>query len=355
MVFMTRKEVLQAMDLFEKAKPGAILTKEEQKELAAKIEEYHSKTVLAKEQISKIVIGQQTIIDRVFTAMFANGHMLFEGVPGLAKTLMVRAVSQAMGCSFARIQFTPDLLPSDITGLTSYQKEKGFFIIKGPIFANFILADEINRAPPKVQSALLEAMQEKQVTIGHETLHLPVPFFVMATQNPLEQVGTYPLPEAQVDRFLLKLNVGYPTVDDEVEILNKNMTIHKFEHFDVKPTFAPEIIAEIQKAVKLVYLSPNIEKYLVTIIDCTRYPDKYRIKQARYVEWGASPRGSIGLYISAKANALLQGRTYVLPEDVKTVSYDVLRHRIILTYEAQAESVTTEQIIKEILHRIPVP
>ncbi|MBW2971583.1 MoxR family ATPase [Candidatus Woesearchaeota archaeon] len=343
------------MALFSSSQPGFELSKEEVAKLEANIKEYHGKIKEAKAEIGKLVIGQEKVIDSVFRAIFANGHILFEGVPGIAKTLMVRTVSQTMGCSFARIQFTPDLLPSDITGLTSYQKEKGFYIIKGPVFANFILADEINRAPPKVQSALLECMQEKQVTIGHETLHLPVPFFVMATQNPLEQVGTYPLPEAQVDRFLFKLMVGYPTKEDEVEILNKNMTIHKFEHFDIKPVFSPDIIVAMQDATKKAYLSPKIEKYLVTIIDCTRYPDKYKLKQAHYVEWGASPRGSIGLFISSKANAILHGRTYVIPEDVKEVAYDVLRHRLLLTYEAQAENVTTEQIIKEILQKIPVP
>ncbi|MBN1544673.1 MoxR family ATPase [Candidatus Woesearchaeota archaeon] len=331
------------------------ISKEEIKALEGKIKEYHKLIKDAKEEIGKIVIGQESVIDSVFRAIFANGHLLFEGVPGIAKTLMVRTVSQTMGCSFARIQFTPDLLPSDITGLTSYQKEKGFYIIKGPVFANFILADEINRAPPKVQSALLECMQEKQVTIGHETLQLPVPFFVMATQNPLEQVGTYPLPEAQVDRFLFKLMVGYPTKEDEIEILNKNMTIHKFEHFDVKPIFSPDVIVAMQDATKLAYLSPKIEKYLVTIIDATRYPDKYKLKQAHYIEWGASPRGSIGLFIAAKSNAILRGRTFVIPEDVKEVAYDVLRHRLLLSYEAQAESVTTEQIITEILQKIPVP
>ncbi|MFC1741680.1 AAA family ATPase [Nanoarchaeota archaeon] len=343
------------MALFDSNKPGEQLSKEEMKVLEGKVKEYHELTLKAKEQIGKIVIGQLHIIDSVFRAIFANGHMLFEGVPGTAKTLMVRTVSQVMGCSFARIQFTPDLLPSDITGLTSYQKEKGFYIIKGPVFANFILADEINRAPPKVQSALLECMQEKQVTIGHETLQLPFPFFVMATQNPLEQIGTYPLPEAQVDRFLFKLMVEYPSMESEIEILNKNMTIHKFEHFDVKPVFSPEIISEMQEATKRVYLAPKIEKYLVTIIDATRYPDKYNLKQAHYIEWGSSPRASIGLFISAKANAVLNGRTFVIPEDVKTVAYPVLRHRLLRTYEAQAEKITTDQIIKEILQRIPVP
>jgi MoxR-like ATPase len=343
------------MGLFNSGKNGDELSKEEIKQLEAKIKEYHTLILQAKEEIGKIVIGQEKVIDSVFRSIFANGHILFEGVPGIAKTLMVRTVSQAMGCSFARIQFTPDLLPSDITGLTSYQKEKGFYIIKGPVFADFILADEINRAPPKVQSALLECMQEKQVTIGHETLQLPMPFFVMATQNPLEQVGTYPLPEAQVDRFLFKLMVGYPGIEDEVEILNKNMTIHKFEHFDVKPVFSPEIINEMQEMTKKVYLSPKIEKYLVTIIDCTRNPNNYKLKQANYIEFGSSPRGSIGLYISAKANAILRGRTFVIPEDVKEVAYDVLRHRLLLTYEAQAENVKTEQVIKEILEKIPVP
>jgi len=334
---------------------GPQLSKEELKKLEEDIKRYHQLIKTAKDEIAKLVIGQETVIDSSFRAILSNGHILFEGVPGIAKTLIVRTISQVMGCSFSRIQFTPDLLPSDITGLTSYQKEKGFYIIKGPVFANFILADEINRAPPKVQSALLECMQEKQVTIGHETLQLPVPFFVMATQNPLEQVGTYPLPEAQVDRFLFKLMVGYPTVDDEIEILNKNMTIHKFEHFDIKPMFSPEIITEMQEATKKVYLAPKIERYLVSIIDSTRNPDKYKIKQANYIEWGSSPRASIGLFIAAKANALLNGRTFVIPDDVKTVAYDVLRHRLLLTYEAQAENIKTEKIIDEILQKIPVP
>jgi MoxR-like ATPase len=331
------------------------LSKEEVKKLEEDIKRYHQLIQTAKNEIAKLVIGQEQVIDSVFRAILANGHILFEGVPGIAKTLMVRTVSQVTGCSFSRIQFTPDLLPSDITGMTSYQKEKGFYIIKGPVFANFILADEINRAPPKVQSALLECMQEKQVTIGHETLQLPMPFFVMATQNPLEQIGTYPLPEAQVDRFLFKLMVGYPTVDDEIEILNKNMTIHKFEHFDIKPVFSPEIITEMQESAKQVYLAPKIEKYLVSIVDSTRHPDKYKLKQANYIEWGSSPRASIGLFISAKANALLNGRTFVIPDDVKIVARDVLRHRILMTYEAQAENIKTEQIIEEILQKVPVP
>ncbi len=343
------------MALFGSSERGNELTKEEIKELEKKIKEFHDHFLNAKAQIGKIVIGQNKVVDSVFRSICANGHTLFEGVPGIAKTLLVRTVSQVMGCSFARIQFTPDLLPSDITGLTSYQKEKGFYIIKGPVFANFILADEINRAPPKVQSALLECMAEKQVTIGHETLQLPLPFFVMATQNPLEQVGTYPLPEAQVDRFLFKIMVEYPTIDDEMTVLNKNMTIHKFEHFDIQPVFSPEIINDMQEATKKIYLSEKIERYLVTIIDATRYPDKYKLKSAHYIEFGASPRASIGLFISAKANALLNGRTYVIPEDIKTVAYDVLRHRLILTYEAQAESITTIQVIKDILERIPVP
>jgi MoxR-like ATPase len=330
-------------------------SKEDIEKLQAEIDDYQHRTDEAREEIGKIFIGHRDIVDSVFRAIFANGHILFEGVPGIAKTLLVRTASQVMGCSFARIQFTPDLLPTDITGLTSYQKEKGFYIIKGPVFANFILADEINRAPPKVQSSLLECMQEKQVTIGHETLQLPVPFFVLATQNPLEQLGTYPLPEAQVDRFLFKLQVGYPGFEEEIEVLNKNMTIHKFEKFDVNPVFSPEVIVAVQKATKEVYLAPKIEKYLVSIIDATRNPEKYGLKQAHYLEWGSSPRGSIGLYIAGKANALLHGRTYVIPEDIKEVTTDVLRHRILLTYEAQAENIKTEDIIKEILHKVPVP
>jgi len=331
------------------------LTKEELEELEKKIKEFHEHVENAKSQIHKILIGQYEVVDSVFRAIVSDGHVLLEGVPGIAKTLLVRSVSEAMGCSFARVQFTPDLLPSDITGMTSYQKEKGFYIIKGPVFANFILADEINRAPPKVQSALLEAMQEKQVTIGHETLQLPVPFFVLATQNPLEQVGTYPLPEAQVDRFLFKVKVVYPKFEDEIELLNKNMTIHKFEKFKIEPVFNPELIISMQKAAKKIYLSPKIEKYIVSINNSTRHPEQYKLKTGKYIEVGASPRGSIALFITAKANALLLGRTFVIPEDVKTVAYDVLRHRLLLTYEAQAENIKSEQIIDEILKKIPVP
>jgi MoxR-like ATPase len=342
------------MALFSSDKESS-LSKEDTKKLEEDIKRYHEVVLKAKAEIGKVVIGQEKVVDSVFRAIFANGHVLFEGVPGIAKTLLARTASQTMGCSFARIQFTPDLLPSDITGMTSYQKEKGFYIVKGPVFANFILADEINRAPPKVQSALLECMQEKQVTIGHETLQLPLPFFVLATQNPLEQVGTYPLPEAQVDRFLFKLMVGYPSIEEEQLVLEKNMTIHKFEHFDIQPVFSPEVINEIQEAVKKVYLSTKIEKYIVTIIDCTRNAAKYKLKQTSYIEWGSSPRGSIGLFISAKANAILRGRTYVIPEDVKEVAYDVLRHRLILTYEAQAANVKSTDIIDEILQKIPVP
>ena len=331
------------------------LTKEELAQLEEKVKKCYELTTNAKTQIGKLLIGQGEVVEAVFRALFANGHVLLEGVPGLAKTLLVRCVSEAMGCSFARIQFTPDHLPSDITGMTSYQKEKGFYIIKGPVFANFILADEINRAPPKVQSALLEAMQEKQVTIGHETLKLPIPFFVLATQNPLEQVGTYPLPEAQVDRFLYKINVVYPKFEDELTILDRNMTIHKFEKFDVQPVFSPELITEMQDAAKKVYLSPKIERYIVSIIDSTRNPEKYKLKMGKYIEFGASPRGSIALFISSKSAALLRGRTYVIPDDVRSVAYDVLRHRLLLTYEAQAENVKTEQVIEEILKRVPVP
>ena len=336
-------------------KPGEQISKDDLVELGKRVKGYSKKVTEAKNEIGKLFIGQYEVVDSVFRAIFANGNILFEGVPGIAKTLLVRAFSQAMGCSFARIQFTPDLLPTDITGLTSYQKDKGFYIIKGPVFANFVLADEINRAPPKVQSALLEAMQEKQVTIGHETLHLPAPFFVLATQNPLEQLGTYPLPEAQMDRFLFKLQVGYPDFNSELEVLTKNMTIHKFEKFDIRPVFSAELITNVQTDVKEIYLAPKIEKYIVSIVDATRNPDKYKLKNARYIEWGASPRGSIGIFISSKANALLKGRTYVIPEDVKTVAVDVLRHRILLTYEAQAENVKTEDVIKELLHKVSVP
>jgi len=308
-----------------------------------------------KKEISKVVIGQEKVVNGFLRALLSDGNVLVEGVPGLAKTLIVRALSKVMGCEFSRIQFTPDLLPTDIIGITAYEREKGFYVLKGPIFGNFILADEINRAPPKVQSALLESMQEKQATIGKETFDMPMPFFVLATQNPLEQLGVYPLPEAQVDRFLFKLNIGYPNMKEEQAILNTNITTKKFEIFDLKPIMSVEKILEMQDDVKKIYLDKKIEKYIVQIIDATRNPDKYKVKLGKYIEWGASPRASIGLFIASKAEALMQGKTFVTPQYVKEVAYDVLRHRVILSYEAQSEDIKVDDAISEILARVPVP
>ncbi len=308
-----------------------------------------------KKEISNVVVGQEKVVNAFLRALLSDGHVLVEGVPGLAKTLIVRTLSSVMGCGFSRIQFTPDLLPTDIIGITAYEREKGFYVLKGPIFSNFILADEINRAPPKVQSALLECMQEKQVTIGKETFSMQMPFFVLATQNPLEQIGVYPLPEAQIDRFLFKINISYPNIKEEQIILNNNITTKKFEDFSLKSMTSPEKILELQADVKKIYLDKKIEKYIVQIVDATRNPDKYKIKLGNYIEWGASPRASIGLFIASKAEALMQGKTFVTPQYVKEVAYDVLRHRVSLNYEAQSENIKIEDVISEILARVPVP
>jgi len=308
-----------------------------------------------KKEISNIVVGQETVINGFLRALLSDGHVLIEGVPGLAKTLIVRALSIVMGCGFSRIQFTPDLLPTDIIGITAYEREKGFYVLKGPIFSNFILADEINRAPPKVQSALLECMQEKQATIGKETFGMPLPFFVLATQNPLEQLGVYSLPEAQVDRFLFKINISYPNLKEEQVILNNNITTRRFDDFSLKPIMTPQKILELQDDVKKIYLDKKIEKYITQIVDATRNPADYRVKLGRYIEWGASPRASIGLFIASKAEALMQGKTFVTPQYVKEVAYDVLRHRVILSYEAQSENIKVEDVISDILARVPVP
>jgi len=308
-----------------------------------------------KKEISNIVVGQETVINGFLRALLSDGHVLIEGVPGLAKTLIVRALSIVMGCGFSRIQFTPDLLPTDIIGITAYEREKGFYVLKGPIFSNFILADEINRAPPKVQSALLECMQEKQATIGKETFGMPLPFFVLATQNPLEQLGVYPLPEAQVDRFLFKINISYPNLKEEQVILNNNITTRRFDDFSLKPIMTPQKILELQDDVKKIYLDKKIEKYITQIVDATRNPADYRVKLGSYIEWGASPRASIGLFIASKAEALMQGKTFVTPQYVKEVAYDVLRHRVILSYEAQSENIKVEDVISDILARVPVP
>ncbi len=303
-------------------------------------------------EISKIVVGQSKVIHEILRAVICNGHVLVEGVPGVAKTLIIRAIAKVLGGDMKRIQFTVDLLPTDITGIMSYTPQKGFEVIKGPVFTNFVLADEINRSPPKTQSALLEAMQEKQVTISRETYNLPVPFFVMATQNPLEVSGVYTLPEAQIDRFLFKLLIGYPTPEEEKRVLNKNTTINSFEDFELKSILSPEIIIELQEQVKTVFTSDAIADYIVDIVNATRSKDS---NYSKYISYGASPRASIALHIAAKAEALMQGREYVMPEDVDKVVYSVLRHRIILNYEAEAEKITTEKVIKHFLGKIRAP
>ncbi|MBR9704074.1 MoxR family ATPase, partial [Candidatus Pacearchaeota archaeon] len=278
-----------------------------------------------------------------------NGHVLLEGVPGIAKTITIRALAEASGCSVKRIQFTVDLLPTDITGITTYQPDRGFEVVKGPIFANFIIADEINRAPPKTQSALIEAMQERQVTIGKETFKLPDPFFVMATKNPLENIGVYTLPEAQIDRFLFKLIMGYPDEKNELKIMEKNATIKKFEDFNINPVLAIKDIKKIQGYVNKIYLGDNIKTYILAIVNKTRKKD---FQDSDCLQYGVSPRASIAMFIASKSKALMEGRNYVLPEDVKSIVYDVLRHRLILSYKATLKKIDSDKIISNILEEV---
>ncbi len=308
-----------------------------------------------KAQIKSVIIGQEYLIDRLIVGILANGHILIEGVPGLAKTLSVNVLSQAIDTKFQRIQFTPDLLPADLLGTLVYNPKDGQFTTKkGPIFANIILADEINRAPAKVQSALLEAMQERQVTIGQSTFGLEAPFMVMATQNPIEQEGTYPLPEAQVDRFMLKLKVNYPNKDEELRIIRRMAQTDK--KIDVKPVIQPETILKARGVVDEIYVDEKIEKYILDIVFATRDPQAYNLTGLNdMIQYGASPRASIYLIICAKAYAFARGRGYVTPQDVKSIGMDVLRHRIIISYEAEAEGKTSEDIIKNIFDEIEVP
>ena len=303
-------------------------------------------------ELSKIIVGQSAVVKGIIRAILCDGHVLVEGVPGVAKTLIVRAMASVMGCQMNRIQFTVDLLPTDITGITTYTPQKGFEVIKGPVFANFVLADEINRSPPKTQSALLEAMQEKEVTISRKTYELPVPFFVMATENPLEVSGVYTLPEAQVDRFLFKLLIDYPKTHEEKLILSQNITIHKFFDYKLKNVLSPSLILSLQKRVKKVFTSNAIKDYIVKIVEETRQKNT---EYSKYIAYGASPRASIGMYIASKAEALMAGRDYVIPKDVQTVAFPVLRHRIILNYEAEAEKISTDSVIKHILNKIVAP
>jgi len=299
-----------------------------------------------KAEIGKVFFGHEEVVDSLIRALICNGHVLLEGVPGIAKTLAIKTLAKVSGCTSKRIQFTVDLLPTDITGLTTYDPHRGFEIVEGPIFANFVIADEINRSPPKTQSALLEAMQEKQVSIGRETHKLPDPFFVMASQNPLETEGVYSLPEAQVDRFLFKVVFGYPVQEQEEKVMEKNTTFKKFEDIALNVITSPEKIIEMQHLTHKIYLDDKIKKYIMNIVNLTRNKN---FKYGEYIEIGGSPRASINIYIAAKAQAILQGRHYVLPADVDKVVYDVLRHRLILTYKAQAENITPETIIDEIL------
>lgn len=307
-----------------------------------------------KAEIGKVIVGQEYLIDRLIIGMLSNGHVLLEGVPGLAKTLTINTLAQALDTSFQRIQFTPDLLPADLIGTLIYNQKDGDFIIKkGPVFANVILADEINRAPAKVQSALLEAMQEKQVTIGDQTFQLPRPFLVMATENPIEQEGTYPLPEAQVDRFMLKLKVGYPTIEEERRILDR--MAHSVTEIPVNSVLHPDEILAARRIVNEIYIDDKIKDYILSIIFATREPEKYNLDIADYLQYGASPRATIFLTMGARAHAFMQGRGYVTPQDVKSIAPDVLRHRIIVSYEAEAEELTSEDLIEKILSEIPVP
>ncbi len=324
------------------------------KSINEKIEKESAFVDLLTLEMNKVIVGQKHMIERLLIGLLGQGHILLEGVPGLAKTLAISSLSQAVEASFSRIQFTPDLLPADVVGTLIYNmKENDFSIKKGPIFANFILADEINRAPAKVQSALLEAMQEKQVTIGDETYILDKPFLVMATQNPIEQEGTYPLPEAQVDRFMLKTIIDYPKMDEEQMIIRANLR----EGFEkINPVVSIKQILRAQSAVREVYMDEKIEKYILDIVFATRYPEKYKLAELKpLISFGASPRGSINLANAAKCYAFIKRRGYVIPEDVRAIVHDVLRHRIGITYEAEAENVTSEDIINKIVNEIEVP
>lgn len=306
-------------------------------------------------EMDKVIVGQKHMVERLLIGLLSNGHILLEGVPGLAKTLAINTLAKCVHADFSRIQFTPDLLPADLIGTMIYnQKQEAFSIRKGPVFANFVLADEINRAPAKVQSALLEAMQEKQVTIGDQTFALPNPFLVLATQNPVEQEGTYPLPEAQMDRFMLKVVIGYPTKEDERKIIASNISPQGMPK--PNPVLNPEDILKARSAVKDVYMDEKIERYIVDIVFSTRFPKDYKLEKFHgLISYGGSPRASINLALAAKAYAFIKRRGYVIPEDVRAICTDVMRHRIGLTYEAEAENITSENIITEILNTVEVP
>ena len=306
------------------------------------------------EEIERVIVGQRTMIERLFIGLLTGGHILLEGVPGLAKTLAVRTLAATVQLSFSRIQFTPDLLPADVIGTQIYNPRTGEFTVKhGPIFANLVLADEINRAPAKVQSALLEAMQEKQVTIGDDTIPLDEPFLVLATQNPIEQEGTYPLPEAQVDRFMLKLIVGYPSKEEELAILDRMATVGPPP--TARPVLKPDDLTALKNIIDRIYVDERIKRYVVDIVHATRVPEEFGLELSQFIQYGASPRATIYLTLAAKAHAFLDGRGYVTPQDIKSIGYDVLRHRVIISYEAEAEEVPPEKIIKDIFDHLKVP
>ena len=304
--------------------------------------------------MDQVIVGQKHLVESLLIGLLSDGHVLLEGVPGLAKTLAIKTLASLIDAQYSRIQFTPDLLPADVIGTMVYsQKDETFQVKKGPVFANFVLADEINRAPVKVQSALLEAMQERQVTIGKETFRLPEPFLVLATQNPIEQEGTYPLPEAQVDRFMLKVVIDYPKLEEEKLIIRQNIN---GERLNVKPILKADEIIEARKVVRQVYLDEKIEKYIVDIVFATRYPEKYDLKELKdMIGFGGSPRASINLALAARSYAFIKRRGYVIPEDVRAVAHDVLRHRIGLTYEAEASNMTSDEIVSKILNKVEVP
>jgi MoxR-like ATPase len=324
------------------------------KQITEQVEEKSEFVRLLMTELEKVIVGQSYMLERLLVGLLSNGHILIEGVPGLAKTLTVTTMAQAIRASFQRLQFTPDLLPADLIGTQIYKPQDGtFYVRKGPIFANIILADEINRAPAKVQSALLEAMQEHQVTISDETFAMPEPFMVLATQNPIEQEGTYPLPEAQVDRFMLKLKISYPSKKEERLILDRMAQTKKT--FDVREVIGPEDIMAARKVVDEIYIDDKIKDYIVDVVDATRRPGEYGLEMSNLIAYGASPRATIYLTVAAKAYAFIQRRGYVTPQDVKSIGMDVLRHRVIVSYEAEAEEKTSEDIIQYIFDNIQVP
>lgn len=324
------------------------------RELNIRIEQQSAFVTSLTRGMNSVIVGQKHLIDSLLIGLLSDGHILLEGVPGLAKTLAIKTLAQLIDSDFSRIQFTPDLLPADVVGTMVYsQKDESFHVKKGPIFANFILADEINRAPAKVQSALLEAMQEHQVTIGSETFALPSPFLVMATQNPIEQEGTYPLPEAQVDRFMLKVVIDYPSIEEEKLIIRAN--IHG-DYNNVEPVIGGQDILDAREVVKQVYLDEKIEQYIADMVFATRYPERYNLSELKnLITFGGSPRASINLAKAARAYAFIKRRGYVVPEDVRAVAHDVLRHRIGLSYEAEASNVTSEEIVSKIINNVEVP